>query len=296
MYNYFMYPIRKLFTIIIVSLVLLIIGRNLTFLPKVSMIFNRSQTYQTSELKKNIQNLVATQKGHYSVMFMDLKTPNSFGLSEHTMFTGASVNKVHIVAALYHLAGKGDVNLDQKITLQKKDIQDYGTGSLRYQKSGGVYSLRTLAHLTLQQSDNTAAYIISNRIGRPTIQSLMSDFGLTQTNMENNKTSLADISLLYTKIYHNEITSPALSKELLGFMTDTDIEDRLPKLLPSGTAVYHKTGDGVGFVHDVGIIASGEDAYFLGVMTSDVGGTESEAADTIAQISKAVYDFMQQQD
>jgi len=291
-----MYPIRKLFTIIVVSLLLLIIGRNLTFLPKVSSIYTKATAYNTDLLKKNIQNLTTSQKGHYSVLFVDLKNPISFGLNENTMFTGASVNKVHIIAALYHLAGKGDVNLDQKITLQKKDIQDYGTGSLRYQKPGGVYSLRTLAKLTLQQSDNTAAYIISNRIGRPTIQSLMSDFGLTQTNMEDNKTSLADISLLYTKIYNHEITSPALSKELLGLMTDTDIEDRLPKNLPSGTVVYHKTGDGVGFVHDVGIISSGEDAYFLGVMTSDVGGTETKTGETIAQISKMVYDFMQQQD
>lgn len=291
-----MYPIRKLFTVFLVSLMLLIIGRNLTFLPKVPLIFNKSQTYNTDLLKKNIQNLIAQKKGHYSVLFVDLKNPVSFGLNENTMLKAASINKVQIVAALYHLAGKGTVNLDQKITLQKKDIQDYGTGSLRYQKPGGVYSLKTLAKLTLQQSDNTAAFIISNRIGRPTIQSLMSDFGLSQTNMENNKTSLSDLLLLYRKIYNHEITSPALSKELLGFMTNTDIEDRLPKNIPTTAAVSHKTGDGIGFVHDVGIITFGDNAYFLGIMTADVGGTESEATKTITQISKSVYDFMQQQD
>lgn len=291
-----MYPFRKLLTILAVSLVLLITGRNLTFLPKVPFVYNKATTYNTDLLKKNIQNLIASQKGHYSVYFLDLEHPVSFGLGEETMLKGASVNKVHIVAALYHLAGKGDINLDQKITLQKKDIQDYGTGSLRYQKPGGSYSLKTLAQLTLQQSDNTAAYIISNRMGKPKIQSLMSDFGLTQTNMEDNKTSLHDIALLYQKIYNNEITSPALSKELLGFMTDTDREDRLPKHLPSETTIYHKTGDGVGFVHDVGIIKDGQHTYILGVMTADVGGAETQTADTIATIGKMAHDYMRQQD
>lgn len=291
-----MYPFRKLFTILVVSFLLLLIGRNLTFLPKVPFVYKKATAYNTQQLKKNIQNLIAQQKGHYSVMFVDLKTPNSFGLHEKTMLKAASVNKVHIIAALYHLAGKGRINLDQKITLQKKDIQDYGTGSLRYQKPGQSYSLKTLAKLALQQSDNTAAFIISNRIGRPLIQTLMSDFGLTQTNMEDNKTSLSDVALLYQKIYNHEITSPALSKELLGFMQNTDIENRLPKNLPSNTNVYHKTGDGMGFLHDVGIIEDGDNAYFLGVMTGDIGGTETQTGQTIATISKMIYDFMQSQE
>lgn len=289
-----MYPLRKLFTIIIISLLLLIIGRNLTFLPKVPLIFNKSQTYSTALLKKNIQNLVAGQNGQYSVLFIDLKNPVSFGLHENTMLKAASVNKLYIVASLYYLANQGKINLDQKITLQKKDIQKYGTGSLRYQKPGGIYSLKTLAKLSLQQSDNTAVYILANTIGRERVQAIMSDLGLRQTNMENNKTSLSDAGLLYQKIYNNEVTSPALTRELLTFMKDTDIEDRLPKNLPSEITVYHKTGDGVGFVHDVGIIIDGDKAYFLGVMTADVGGAEIQTSDTIAHISKAVYEFMQQ--
>lgn len=291
-----MYPFRKLLTIIVISMFLLIIGRNLTFLPRVPFVYTKATTYNTDLLKKNIQNLIAKQKGHYSVLFVDLKTPTTFGVNEDTMLTGASVNKVHIVATLYYLANKGKINLDQKITLQKKDIQDYGTGSLRYQKPGESYSLKTLAKLTLQQSDNTAAYILANRIGRSQIQTIMSGLGLTQTNMEDNKTSLSDMALLYQKIYNHEVTSKALSKELLNFMENTDIEDRLPLQLPDTVTIAHKTGDSVGGVHDVGIIMDGEHVYFLGVLTSDVGGHEQEAATTIATISKSVYDFMKSQE
>jgi beta-lactamase class A len=292
-----MYPIRKLFTILIVSLVLLVIGRNLTFLPKIPFVFNKATVYNTALLKNSITTLFAKQKGHYSMLFVDLNHPeNTVGITEHMLFTGASVNKVPIIATLYFLANKGAINLDQKIVLQKKDIQDYGTGSLRYQKPGGVYSLKTLAKLTLQQSDNTAAHILGEKLRTQTIQDSMKDFGLTQTNMANNKTSLSDMALLYQKIYKKEVTSPALTKELLDFMKDTDIENRLPGQLPKTALVYHKTGDGIGFVHDVGIIKEGNHVYFFGVMSADVGGYEDEATSTIAQVSKYVYDYMKSQE
>lgn len=291
-----MYPFRKLFTIFVVSFALLVVGRNLTFLPRVAFVYNEATAYNTDLVKQNIKKLTEEQKGHYSVLFRDLQSPTTFGLNENTMLTGASVNKVHIVTALYYLANKGKVNLDQKITVQKKDIQNYGTGSLRYQKPGQAYSLRTLAKLALQQSDNTATYIIANRIGRDTVQEIMSELGLTQTNMEDNKTSLTDIALLFQKIYVNDVASPALTKELLNFMENTDIENRLPLQLPDGVIVAHKTGDAVGGVHDVGIIMDGDTAYFLGVLTSDVGGAEEQTATTIATISKMVYDFAKSQE
>ena len=72
-------------------------------------------------------------------------------------------------------------------------------------------------------------------------------------------------------------------------MTDTDFEDRLSKNLPENVKVYHKTGDGEGSIHDVGIIDTGNNVYFLGVMTSDVGEAEQETKDTIAEISEKIY-------
>jgi beta-lactamase class A len=287
---------RKLLTIIVYTCVAIIIGRNMTFLPKVPFVYDKATVYNTDLIKKNLAEYLKKQNGHYSISVVDLKSPLTFGLHESTVLTGASVNKVHIVAALYYLAQKGKIDLDQKIVVQKKDIQNYGTGSLRYQKAGKSYSLKTLAKLTLQQSDNTAAYLLANKIGRETIQKIMEDFGLSQTDMLDNKTSLHDVALLYQKIYQNKVTSPALTKELLGFMKDTDIEDRLPAFLPDDVAVFHKTGDGVGFVHDVGIISDDKHTYFLGVLSSDVGGEEKQAAGTIAQISKIVYDYMKSQE
>ena len=114
---------------------------------------------------------------------------------------------------------------------------------------------------------------------------------MTQTDMEENKTSAKDMGVLFQKIYRNEITTEALSKELLGFMNETDIEDRLPRLLPKDTVVYHKTGDAVGSLHDAGIIQRGNVVFYLGVFTSDIGKDEQAAKEAISEVARTTVVF-----
>ncbi|MDO8657193.1 MAG: serine hydrolase [Candidatus Levybacteria bacterium] len=278
---------RIILFLIYISLALLV-GRNLTFLPKFNF---QSKISQTESLKKEVKEIVDRQKGSYSVYYVNYYSGNTFGINENQIYKAASVNKVPIIAVLYDLANQGKINLDDKISIQENDIQDYGTGILRYEKPRGVYSLRTLAKLTLEKSDNTAAHIINGKIGTNIIQDTINNWGLKQTSMESNTTSLSDIYILFAKIYKNEIANISLTKEMLDFMKDTDFEDRLPSLLPDNVSIYHKIGDTIGGVHDVGIIEKGNTAFFLGVMTSDTEDTEQKTKNAIAKIAKIVYDF-----
>lgn len=280
---------RNLLTLLVYTFVILLIGRNFLFLPRFSL-FSTEKAYP-SELKQQTQTIIAKQPGNYGVYFLNLSNGQNFGLNEDMTFTAASVNKVPIVAALYYLNHQGKVDLDEKITIQSDDIQDYGSGTLRYQTAGTVYSLRSLAKLSLQQSDNTAAHVIAKRIGTDVIQHLVDTWGLTQTSIDDNKTSAKDMGLLFQKIYRGQIASASLTKELLGFMRDTDSEDRLPALLPSDAIVYHKTGDAVGSLHDVGIIKRGNLVFYIGVLTSDIGNYEDQTKQTEAKIAKNILDF-----
>jgi len=284
---------KKTFYIVLLIITTLIIGRNLTFLPKFSLFSNSKNA--TEQLKKDVGDLIARNKGNYAVYFLSLSKDNSFGINQDGIYTAASVNKVSIVAVLYYLAAKNKIDLDEKVTIQQGDIQDYGTGILRYEKPGGVYSLRYLSRLALQKSDNTAAYVLLGKIGNEMVHKTIKEWGLTQTNIPNNKTSLTDTAILFQKIYNQQVTTSSLTKELLGFLTDTDIEDRLPKLIKENTVVYHKTGDDIGTMHDVGIIKNKDTVFFLGILTSDIGDSEKETQNTIAEIAKKVFDFEMKQ-
>ncbi len=276
---------RRLAAIFVFAIFFIFLGRHLTFLPTI----NLSMKQGSEQLKENIEKIIKGKAGSYSVYYKDLKTGEFFGIDENQIQTGASVNKLPIIAALYYLDKRGKLKLDDKITISEIDVQDYGTGSIRYQKMPQTYALRNLAKLALKQSDNTAAHVLSLKIGEGNVQKLVDSWGMKQTNMVDNKTTAYDISVLFEKIYKGEVASEANTKELLEFMTETEFEDRLPKGLPANIKIYHKTGDGEGFIHDLGIIENGDQVYFLGVMTSDIGDQEEQTKNTIAEISKKVF-------
>lgn len=244
-------------------------------------------------LKKQIQTAVGNTFKNYSVYVVDYRSNFSMGINESEQFTAASVNKLPIMAALYDQAQNGNVNFDQVITLQPDDIQDYGTGSIRYDPPGTTYTVKTLVRLMMQKSDNTAAFLLGNyTVELPTVQSMINSWGLTQTDMANNKTSNKDMELLMHKIFSGNVANPSATAEMLGFMRDSDFENRIPGDLPHDVTVYHKTGDGeTGEVHDVGIVTHGSSAYYIGLLTSDAGDA-TEASKLEAKISKIVYDFM----
>lgn len=251
-----------------------------------------TKTLTQNNLIKNIETIAEAAGGTFSVYVYDINKNEEYGYHPQTVLTAASLNKIAILAALYHLAGKGEVDLEKIIIPQKGDIQDYGTGSIRYTPLGTPYSIKTLARLMMEKSDNTASYILASHIvGMDKIQNLIESWGLTQTNMSENKTSAKDMSILLVKMYKREITTPPLTMEMLNFIEKSDFDDRLPKGLPPNIKIYHKTGDEIGKIHDVGIVDLSGKPYFIGVLTSDMTDEEKAKA-TIAQISKIVFEEM----
>jgi len=246
----------------------------------------------TDELRGRIKNQIGSVWNNYSVYVSDFNSAFTMGINESTIFTAASVNKVPILAALYDEAQKGKVNFDQIITLREDDIQDYGTGSIRYDPPGTTYSVKTLVRLAAQKSDNTAAHLLANYvIGLGVVQTYVNSWRMIQTDMAGNKTSNKDMEILFRNILNGRVVNTALTAELLGFLKDSDFEDRIPGLLPKDTTVYHKIGTGPGEIHDVGVVVSGKTKYYIGILTEGV--SDADAAATLsAQLSKTVFDYM----
>lgn len=244
------------------------------------------------QLKQLVKAAVANEWLNYSVVVADLTRDFRMEINESVIYDAASVNKIPILAGLYVAAQQDDTLLSKTITLQARDIQDYGTGSLRYSDPGSTYSVKTLAQVMIKQSDNTAAYVLGNYIvGLDKLQVQLEAWGLSQTDVVKNTTSNRDMELLFRKIYTGKIANAAFTQEMLSFMHDTDFEDRLPALLPADAEVYHKIGTTVGGIHDVGIVVTPRGAYYIGIFTADVSD-EPGTVKRIAEISKLVYDFM----
>lgn len=251
-----------------------------------------SKKKNPEELKTKIKQKIGLTWKNYSILVVDIKSDFRVAINDTEMFTAASVNKIPILAALYIGIQNQDIDPDKVITIQEEDIQDYGTGSIRYDGTGSTYTIKTLGRLMMQQSDNTAAYVLANHIiGIDTIQSLLTSWGMVQTDMINNKTANNDVFKIIKKIYEGNIANPAYTQEMLAFFKDTEFEDRIPGLLPKNIEVYHKIGSEIGFLHDVGVVIGPTTTYYIGIMTSDITD-EKQATKLMAEVSKLIYDYM----
>lgn len=258
--------------------------------PKSFALFRKKK--DPDELLDIINRVIDDTWSDYSIVVEDYTSDFKLLVTEGQIYVAASVNKIPILAALYYYANNGEIDLNRDITIQANDIQDYGTGSIRYQGAGSVYSVKTLAKLMIKQSDNTAAYVIANHIvGFPRLKAIVAQWGMTQTDMVKNTTSNGDIAKLFRMIYEGKITDQAHTQEILSFLKDTEFETRLPAKLPDEATIYHKIGTEVGIIHDAGIVTNGKQTYYIGVFTK--GATEGEATDALmADVSKAVYEYM----
>ncbi len=281
---------KKFILIVFYSFFLLLLGRQLSFLPNLTFPeADSGKTRSAEELRDVVRLQIAEFEGDYNIYYQNLITGEAFGINHNSVMTGASLNKVPIIFYLYSLADKREIDLEEKITLLEADIQDYGTGKLRYEEPGGVYSLKRLAELSFQHSDNTAARLLLLRLGEDNIQNYVSSLGMGATSIPFNEISPKDFGILMTKFYNNELMSEALRNELMDYMADTEFENRLPLYLEDAT-VYHKIGDSENMVHDGGIVVPDEGNPFVLVVMSQGIVDEAVAQDNIGKIAKEIYD------
>jgi beta-lactamase class A len=101
------------------------------------------------------------------------------------------------------------------------------------------------------------------------------------------------MAALLEKIYHRQLHQPETADLLLDILNRCQTGDaRIKGMLPPGTAVAHKTGSIGGTINDVGILTLPDNAGHVVLALFVKQGSKSEASErTIAQISRAVYDY-----
>jgi beta-lactamase class A len=218
------------------------------------------------------------QVGAIGVAAKDLRTGESYSLGGDQVFDGASTMKLYIVGTLYHMASEEGFNLDAETNIAPSEVQRYGTGGVIATRASRA-SYRELAKRSLHQSDNTAAFVLAERLGRAKIQSLVDEQGLRDTSIERNTTTPADMVRWLELLNANKLANPADTQSMLADMQHTIWEDRITPGVPPEAIVYHKTGDGLdGGQHDAGIVIYRGRTYAVGIYTRQIGDEAKIAA------------------
>jgi len=80
---------------------------------------------------------------------------------------------------------------------------------------------------------------------------------------ENNVATPRDIMQLYKLIWEGKIPDRQWSDFALNILLQQQINERIPRFLPSGTKMAHKTGTIGGIRNDTGIIYANENSHVI---------------------------------
>jgi beta-lactamase class A len=244
----------------------------------------------TGNLEDKLRQISSTHPGSYGVVVHDPSSGQTVSLAANKTFAAASLAKLPVLLTLYKGAARGEIDLNEKITLRPDDVAAYGSGVLQTHAPGETMTLRECAEYLIKESDNTAWLMLERELGREEIKAEITALGATGTDYDILVTTPSDVLLMLRAIADPTFTTPKLSDEMLDAMTYTAYEDRLPQPLPKGTRVAHKIGSYEDTFSDAGIIypeGGKGDNYFIVVMSKNT--TEDEARSAIRTMSLTTY-------
>jgi len=245
------------------------------------------------ELDERLEGISRAHAGVHGAVVFDPLSGESASLNADRRFVAASLSKLYALLTLYSAASRGELDLDDEITMRASDVWAEGTGVLYAQPVGTTMTLRECATTLIEESDNTAEVMLNRYLGEEEIEAELRRVGARSTSYwMPNITTPNDVLLVLKAISDPSHTSPELSAEMLEIMTGTSFEDRLPGPLPEGARIAHKIGSWETTFSDAGVVfpegASDVDRGYYVVAFSE-GATEDAARETIQDVSLEAY-------
>ena len=245
------------------------------------------------ELDGRLEDISRSHPGVHGAVVFDPISGQSASLNADRRFVAASLSKLYALLTLYSAASRGELSLDDEITMRASDVWAEGTGVLYGQPVGTTMTLRECARYLIEESDNTAEVMLNRYLGEEEIEAELRRVGARSTSYwVPNTTTPDDVLLVLKAISDPSHTSPELSAEMLEIMTGTSFEDRLPGPLPEGARIAHKIGSWETTFSDAGVVfpegASDVDRGYYVVAFSE-GATEDAARETIQDVSLEAY-------
>jgi beta-lactamase class A len=230
------------------------------------------------------------------VVMRDVDTGRSAELNANTLFSSASVIKLPLMIEVERQMAAGKLSGDKVVTIVRANYTDTWCppGETRpLLHPGDKRTVKQLLELMISRSDNVATNTLLDQVGRQNLNATMQSLGALSTTFHHklsggsiavndpgydggrNQTSSHDMALLLGKIEAGTLISPSVSaemKRILGMQMDND---KIPKGLPVGAKVFHKTGETSHVTHDVAIVETGGKRYILTMLTNNPPGGDT---------------------
>jgi beta-lactamase class A len=248
-------------------------------------------------LHKTVLKALLGAKGSYSVSVENLKTKEKESLFGDKVFKVGSLYKLWIMGETFRQIQAGllseDEVLSEDVSVLNKDF-NIDPESAELTDGTIVLTVRAALKQMIDISHNYAALLLTKKIKLSNVAEFLKTNGFNASHVGGTPTSTADdIALFYKKLYKGEFANKQYTLEMSDLLKAQTLNDKLPKYLPKGTVVAHKTGEIEYLSHDAGIIYTPNGDYIVVVLSESDYPLGAE--ERIAQISKSVFDYFSSQ-
>jgi beta-lactamase class A len=214
----------------------------------------------TAALRKKLDSIADAHHGVVGYSVIDLETGARINRRGDETFSTANLIKVPILVTVYDLVAKGQLSLDDPLTVLKID-QVPGSGIIQFLHNGTVLTVHDAAWLMSTISDNTATNLLLDRIIIRRVWAKMDSLGLQHTRVHSksflrNSSVAMDSSVKYgfgvttpNEMAHlfelmalGKAVNPAADSAMLDILEHNNTDFMLQRYV-EGARAAHKDGE-----------------------------------------------------
>jgi beta-lactamase class A len=214
----------------------------------------------TAALRHTLDSIADAHHGIVGYSVIDVDNGIRISRRGDEKFPTASLIKVAILVTVYDLVAKGQLSLDDPMTVLKID-QVPGSGVLQYFHNGTILTVRDAAWLMTTISDNTATNLLLDRIIIRRVWNKMDSLGLHDTRVHSKSflrvssiamdssvkyglgvTTPNEMARLFELLARGRAVSPSADSAMLDILEHNENNDKLQRFV-YGVRSAHKSGE-----------------------------------------------------
>jgi beta-lactamase class A len=214
----------------------------------------------TAALRRTLDSIADGHHGVIGYSVIDLETGARISRRGDETFPTASLIKVPILVTVYDLVAKGQLSLDDPLTVLKID-QVPGSGIIQFLHNGTVLTVHDAAWLMSTISDNTATNLLLDRIIIRRVWDKMDSLGLSHTRVHSKSfrrnssvamdssvkygfgvTTPNEMARLFELMAQGKAVNPAADSAMLDIL-EHNTTDFMLQRYAGGARAAHKDGE-----------------------------------------------------
>jgi len=267
-------------------------------------------------LKKQLQYILSTKKADVGISILGIEDKDTLSIHGNRHYPMQSVFKFHIVLVVLSEIDKGNLSMNQKITIRKADLNSDTWSPIKVKYPNGTeLPLSEIIKYTVSESDNVGCDILLRLLGGPKVvnnylathnfkdisihateKEMHTDWNVQFTNWTTPNSAVTLLKAFCDKKLLSDTSTDFLMKTMIATSTG---KNRIKGQLPESTVVTHKTGSSgvnakglTAAVNDIGIVTLPNGKHFIiCIFVSNSYENEATNEKMISDISKSTYDY-----